>query len=222
MAFIPKNITTLHVGDTVVLTKDINTWYGTFEKGTIVKIISKQDNSYCIADENDNTASGLRDDDVKLIDNDTSSKSMNCRTSVSEIDMIDIITKLSDEQISQELKKIENELEEDTLMHPISGARSQALYDMKYKLSVELEMRMLLNKNTTGILDANNQLIRCNDTLISTDTNKPIIIDPFGAYIKGAFTYDDKHGNHELLGKLAINGRQIPNYEIAPNKVDID
>ena len=49
MAFIPRR--TAEIGDTVKSLKPVTVYNGTFEAGTIVKIIDKTDNDFRISDE---------------------------------------------------------------------------------------------------------------------------------------------------------------------------
>lgn len=116
--------------------------------------------------------------------------------------------------LQKELSTIEDELASD-MMYPISGARADWLSDFKFHILFEIKRRQLVRNNCTGITDKNRKLICAGHKL--KNQFYTIVIDDFGTYCPGSFTYHPDGATnwtaHYPIYNI-VTGNKLSNYEI--------
>lgn len=207
----------LKIGDKVKLKTSHTSLTGTFEAGTIVTIIYIANHGYSVMDDEGNKMHEIGFDIGEKIENEPETKPelttdgyQLTENDVSEIKGYCLM------ELFDFIRNINNKLEMDTPMQPLSYAESSKLIALKTFADSQLTLRKQTAKNRTGIYDCVGVELLPGHRL--RKENQPdIIIDEFGTYFPGCFSYhtDTKITNHKPLTDL-LNSAPIKyiNYSI--------
>lgn len=204
MAFIPRKNPT--IGSTVKLITYVSNAFGTFEPETIMKITGQNEDGYNLEDDYMHTISGIAAEKFIVIESNNDTIDHNTLFNI----------KIStDHSLTKQLTEIKEELDKDTPFNPLSGARTKYLYELENEIKRELAYRNSVRLYSTKIMDENGIEIIAGDELTNDDMT--IVIDYFGQYIPGTFTYHIKNniaGEHKLLFHLLKDNRMLNSFSI--------